>query len=360
MQDVVLHAEMVKNLQACSASHPSSTTSSRPSGPSATTTKPNAPSGTSAADYIVQGDNYRQAKKYPEAIEAYKKSISIAPSTGAYSRLGVVYLDDLKQYRDALTAFQAAVRLEPNNSSSHRNLASVFYSLEEYEQAVVEAQQAIRLEPGYAKVWNLLGISLAPLDRYTEAVAAHKEALRLQPNNALYVQNLAVTHLDAGRKEDALEVCKLLQKINPTKAKELYDEINASFPKDDEANGNLLFGLDFYEVGARGYRNALRSLRRVILFKPEATVLGRAHYVIGSIYLDRKKFGPATGEFELAIAAYQQAIRLEPREASNYFWLGMIDVELGRKADALRVYKTLQSIDPAKAKELYGEINKKQ
>ena len=199
------------------------------------------------------------------------------------------------------------------------------------------------------------------MDKDAEATAAYKEAVRLQPNNATYTDNLALAYLDAGRKEDALEVCKLLQKIDPAKAKERYQDINLSFGTPDNALANLDLGLSIYEeFGARGYGNALRALRRVVLLKSDPDTLGRAHYVIGEIYRDHEKPNLATGEFQQAAIAYQQAIRLEPREASNYYWLGMADVRLGRKPDALRIYKSLQTIDPAKAKELYEEINKKQ
>src|SRR5262245_7637235 len=96
-----LYADVVKRLQACSNSNTSSTASPKPNAPSATTSKPTTPSGATAADYIDQGDADRKAKRYSEAIEAYQKAISINPSIGAYSRLGVVYLD-LKRYSEAL------------------------------------------------------------------------------------------------------------------------------------------------------------------------------------------------------------------------------------------------------------------
>jgi len=359
VQDVELYGDVVKKLQACSAPNRSSTTSSRPTGPSSTATKPNAPGGTSAADYIVQGDNYRQAKKYPEAVEAFKKSISIEPSIGAYSRLGVVYLDDLKQYPEALAAFEVAIRLEPDSATAHFNLASAFYGLKQYDKTITPLKEAIRLDPAHAASWNLLGLVYWRLDQYAESEKAHNEAVRLNPNNARFRFNLGMTYVEFGRKEQALEVYKSLQGIDEARAKTLYDEINTSYAKPDNDIGNLDLGISFLRRGQDFYVDALRPLRRAVLLKPDPDTSGQAHYLIGEILKDQNKPTQATGEFEQAVAALQQAIRLNPRDADSYYWLGTVDVELGRKADALRVYKTLQSINPAKAKELYEEINKK-
>jgi tetratricopeptide (TPR) repeat protein len=354
-----LYADVVKRIQACSNSNTPSTTSPRSNAPSATTTKSTAPSGATASDYIDQGDTYRKAKRYSEAIEAFKKSISISPSIGAYSRLGLVYMEDLKQYPEAVAAFESGLRLKPDSAVQRYNLADAFYHMQQYEKALIALQEALRLKPAFGDAKNLMGLIYDDLDKYVEAVAAHKEAVQLEPNNAAFIDNLALIYLNLGRKEDALEACKLLQKINPAKGKERYEDINLSFATPDNDLGNLDLGISIYEeFGARGYGNALRALRRVVLLKSGPDTLGRAHYVIGEIYRDHEKPNLATGEFEQAAIAYQQAIRLEPREGSYYYWLGMADARLGRKPDALRVYKILQTIDPAKAKELYAEINK--
>jgi len=161
-----------------------------------------------------------------------------------------------------------------------------------------------------------------------------------------------------GRKEEALATYKELQRVAPEKAKELYEDINASFGKTDDAQTNLFLAMSFYDLGAKGYLYALRILRRIVLLKAELDALGDAHYLMGEIYTDQKKPTIATAEFEKAALAYQQAIRLEPRQADNYFSLGRVYIAQHKKDAALRIYKTLQGLDPAQAKTLYEEINK--
>ena len=267
---------------------------------------------------------------------------------------------DLKQYPNALAAFQSALRLKPDDATLHFNLGITYSRLEQYENAVNAFKEALRLKPDLALASNSLGLAYFNLDRYSEALAAHKEAVRLEPNDATAINNLGLTYLDLGRKEEALVVYKDLQRVDPAKAKELYENINASFGKTDDAQNNLFLAISFYDLGAKGYRYALRILRRIVLFKAEPDELGDAHYLMGKIYTDQKKPTIATAEFEKAALTYQQAIRLHPREADGYFSLGRVYIAQHKKDSALRVYKTLQGLDPAQAKTLYEEINKLQ
>jgi tetratricopeptide (TPR) repeat protein len=309
------------------------------------------------AAYITQGDQYRAAKKYPEAIAAYQKANSLKPTVGAQSRLGLVY-SDLKQYPNALAAFESALHLNPDNATSHFNLGATYLEMEQYENAVNAFKEALRLKRDLVLAINSLGIAYFNLDQYSEAVAAYKEAVRLEPNNAILIKNLGFAYLDLGRKEEALATYKELQRVAPEEAKKLLEDINASFGKTDDAQNSLFLAISFYDLGAKGYRYALRILRRIVLFKAEPDELGDAHYVMGQIYTAQKKPTIAAAEFEKAGLLFQEAIRLHPREADTHFSLGRVYIAQGRKDLALRVYKTLQTLDPEQAKTFYEEINK--
>ena len=357
VETVELQSDVVKKLQSCGAFNPPSNTPSNV--PSNATPTANADVDKAIVAYLNQGDQYRAAKKYPEALATYQKANSLRPSVGAFSRIGLVYLD-LKQYPNALAAFQSAVRLNPNDATSYFNLGTTYSRMEQYENAVNALKEALRLKPDLGNAINSLGLVYFKLDRYSEALAAHQEAVRLEPNDATAINNLALTYLDLGRKEEALAVYKDLQRVDPAKAKELYEDINASFGKTDDAQTNLFLAMSFYDLGAKGYLYSLRILRRIVLLKAEPDALGDAHYLMGKIYTDQKKPTIATAEFEKAALTYQQAIRLHPREADGYFSLGRVYIAQHKKDSALRVYKTLQGLDPAQAKTLYEEINKQQ
>ena len=356
VETVELFSDVIRKLQSCGAIKAALNTPSNT--PSTITPPANADVNNTIVAYLNQGDQYRAGKNYPEAIAAYQKAISLKPSIGAYSRLGVVYLEDLKQYPKALSAFQSALRLVPEDATLHFDLGRTYSKMGQYENAVNEYKEALRFKPDFANASNSLGLVYFELDQYSEALAAQKEAVRLEPNNPTFIENLLFNYLDLGRKEEALAVCKELQRVAPDKAKDLYKEINLSFAETDDVDTNLGLAMQLLsDLGARGYTNALRIFRRVVLLKAPPDLLGIAHQRMAEIYTKQKKPKMAAAEYDKATLAYQEAIRLKPREAENYLYLGEVYVSQGRKDAALRVYQTLRTLDPAQAKKLYDEIN---
>ncbi|MFN2500243.1 MAG: tetratricopeptide repeat protein, partial [Pyrinomonadaceae bacterium] len=74
-------------------------------------------------------------------------------------------------------------------------------------------------------------------------------------------------------------------------------------------------------------------------------------------YKEQQKNKKAAAAYQQAVTFYQQAIRLKTNNADAHSGLGYTYVEMGRKQEALQIYRTLQRLDPKKAQELYAEIN---
>jgi tetratricopeptide (TPR) repeat protein len=58
------------------------------------------------------------------------------------------------------------------------------------------------------------------------------------------------------------------------------------------------------------------------------------------------------------VVFYQKAIKLKPNSADAHYRLGYAYVEMGRKQEALQIYRRLLTLDKQKAQELYAEVNK--
>ena len=59
-----------------------------------------------------------------------------------------------------------------------------------------------------------------------------------------------------------------------------------------------------------------------------------------------------------AVSALNKAISIYPKHAEAHLGLGMSYLAMGKKEEALQEYNTLQTLDKAKAQELYGAINR--
>ena len=58
-----------------------------------------------------------------------------------------------------------------------------------------------------------------------------------------------------------------------------------------------------------------------------------------------------------AIRSFEMAIRINSDDAEAYYNLGIAYSKLGKRADALKQYKVLKTLNPKKARELYHYIN---
>jgi tetratricopeptide (TPR) repeat protein len=177
------------------------------------------------ANYMAEGNKYFETKDYVRAIEAYKKAISVRPSSEAYNALGVTY-DALKQYSNAVSAFQEAIRIKPDDHESHYNLAAVYAEMGEYEKSEGSSREALRLKPDYADAINMLGVVASRRKQYAEAVTEFERAIRLTPNDGVFYHNLGKTYFLMGRKEDAQRVYRKLLTFDKESARRLYEVMN--------------------------------------------------------------------------------------------------------------------------------------
>lgn len=344
----------------------------------------------SAEYYLNEGYKERDAKNYAPAIASFKKAIAIKPSlVEAHFNLGYCqYL--LKQYSLALPPFQQAVRLQPNDHDNQYWLGATYFQLKryqpalaalqesirlkpddayshhwlgdvyadgfgEYDKAIPEYREAVRLDPQYAIPYNQLGLAYSAVDEPEAAEAAFQNAIRLKPREPLYLSNLGLTYVDLGRREDAVAVQRKLLSLDPTKAKNLADSIESTFPADKD---NPEFLLILAGIVSDRPETALPIYRRVLLLNSQPEAKAAAYGGMGDAFKAKQNDAKARAAYQQALSAYQRLLRLKPNEASLYYGLGHTYLGLGQKVEAQQVYRKLLTLNPNYAKDLLEEINK--
>ena len=169
-----------------------------------------------------------------------------------------------------------------------------YLAAKDYAKAIEAYNQALAVEPSTTAAYYGLGVSYKSLKQYPKAVSAFKEFLRAQPNNTDALTQLGFTYVFMDQNE-----------------------------------------------------NAVASLRQVIRLKPDADVYGP----LGLAYLGLKQYADA-------VAAFKEAVRQKPKVGQSYYFLGYAYLSMGKKEDALQVYRTLQTVDKTQAQKLYDLINK--
>jgi len=104
-------------------------------------------------DYVafyLLGKGYQKLKKYPEAIEAYNKTIALNRDYfNAYNSLGQIYQAQDKN-TDAYKMYQKAVSVDPNNYKAYYNLAISYETV--YQEDKDKIDQVIDYWTKFLKV----------------------------------------------------------------------------------------------------------------------------------------------------------------------------------------------------------------
>jgi len=134
------------------------------------------------------------AKKYPDAIAAYKKAIELNPTSGGYynNMAGVMMKNN--QFDDAITAYNKAAEVDPPQAAMYFfNEGAVLYNKNKMDEAAEAFAKVLKLDPTKADAYYyngaaLLGKATVGKDGKMQAPAGTAEAfnkyLELQPTGA--------------------------------------------------------------------------------------------------------------------------------------------------------------------------------
>jgi tetratricopeptide (TPR) repeat protein len=131
------------------------------------------------------------AKKYPEAIAAYKKAIELSPTNGGYYNNMAGAMMKANQFDEAIAAYTKASEVDPTQAAMYAfNEGAVLYNHNKMPEAIKAFDKVLALDPNKADAYYYKGsaqIGLATLgkDNKMEAPAGTAEAfnkyLELQP-----------------------------------------------------------------------------------------------------------------------------------------------------------------------------------
>ena len=169
------------------------------------------------------GMAWANAGKIDQAIENYKKALTLKPDCGEiYNNLGAALARAGKDDQ-AVECFDRAVHLQPDCADIHNNLGAALAATGKSDEGIKHYREALRLKPDYTKAHNNLGLALADAGQNDEAIEHFREALRLQPDYAEPHNNLAVALAQAGKTDEAIEHLQQALRAQPKYARALYN-----------------------------------------------------------------------------------------------------------------------------------------
>ncbi|MDJ0985398.1 MAG: tetratricopeptide repeat protein [Desulfobacterales bacterium] len=117
---------------------------------------------------VSLGNVHFSAENYDEAVDAYKKAVSIWPSSSNHYALGQAYMN-AGRYSDADQAFNTVLRMDPTMPNGHYGLGLNFSRQGRYEDAILQFKEATRIDPEFHDGMAELGYAYADLGEMDEA-----------------------------------------------------------------------------------------------------------------------------------------------------------------------------------------------
>ena len=271
----------------------------------------------------------RQKGLLAESEQAGRRAVALAPNfAAAWNNLGIVLQEALKLDESRL-CLERALALEPDNPQTLNNLGNTLKRLGRAAEAEKRWNAALALQPGYAEAYSNLSNLFLDQGDYDQADISAQRAIELDPRLADAYVNLAAVHTVRHAHANALQILDTLLAFAPGHTRALA------------ARALALKELDRLD-------EALDAAKRAALGAPESP---EPHNAMGSVY-------QAMGEFEPALAAYQRAAALPgPAQMDAVANLGGLQMEFGRKDEALKAMEEASKIFPDAPGILFGQTD---
>jgi len=353
--------------------------------------------------YLTLGEYNLKSKKYRDALTYFEKSYLIEKSgpTAAGIAGAAMALGNMQKAQDAA---ESAVRLNASLIEPRFVLYKCYMKSKSYKEAKEQLSYILDKKPNDLEYWKGLAECCIQLKDPARCADADKKIIELDKNNVESRLRLGAFYLSERDDNKALGVFKELAVLtpnNPDVFKNLYTITNNSGDKtaalaylrkycalrpgdvsSQKYLGTLYYDMKNYDIALDAFRKAVKADPSVKgIYKQYAgivlskgltdeikTVLAgavAAGEADAAMYTSFAAHYQKVGAWERAIAMYQKASELDPRNVKLLFELAHCHEKVGHTDDAILWYGQALALNPSATDDfrtlgnLYLKKNKK-
>jgi tetratricopeptide (TPR) repeat protein len=296
-----------------------------------------------------------RANRAPRAEEICREYLDRHPGSVEHLRLLGRALTIQSRLGEAEQILRRALTLRPESAPLHEDMGGIHAMQRRLEDAVASFETALRLDPHLPLARKKLGQSLAELGRGADADSA-LEAWFEQDPGRLQVA-VALDHLRAGRKDEAISTLRKAIRENPDNVDALHTLAQAYWGDDERmsdieallrratelapslGSAWVMLGMLLHQCDRA--EEAIACYQRAAEIDPEnATVWAGLGADYGQV-----------GDMEKSAAAYGRSVALQPEAPGVHMSYAHALKALGRQAESLREYRTAIAQKPD-----FGEV----
>jgi tetratricopeptide (TPR) repeat protein len=319
-------------------------------------------------DDLSDGNEARDARKFPSAESAYRAAVTLKPHDArAFYGLGNVFVDQ-QRWDDAEDAYRKAFEYAATNPDVLTALSFVLVqprsggaNAKRLSDAEYYATRATQLQPNNAVAFDRLGVAMFArgiVNADTEAKFRH--AVELDPNFVVARVHLARVLRRLNRSAEAEPIYKAAveqAKDAPTLVL-IADAMQSegAWPDSepvlrraltmDPRNPGALFLLGRFLSASGKYADAEPVLKQAIEASPK---LFAARSILGRCYLGLERYDDAFRTYDQAAGLASEADRKQLTGMFGFAGVGDGYMKAGRARDAVRAYSRGLQIDPNNA-----------
>ncbi|PHX55606.1 hypothetical protein CP500_010030 [Tychonema bourrellyi FEM_GT703] len=248
--------------------------------------QPPSPKPSTATDFVKQGNDLYNSKKYEEAIKAYDEALKGNPDKPEeiWNSRGLA-LSKLEKYQEAVDSYDKALAIRPNDAD--------------------------------ADALNLKAIALEKLNKLDDAIATYDRAIKIAPKNHTILNNRGLALYNKGKIEEGLKDIEKSLELDP-------QDYNTWYSK----------GIFFHKL--KKYKEAVVAYDRAINIKPG---LPETWVIRGHALVDLQRY-------KEAVYSYDEAIRNKPDYLEGWVGKGRVLRDLSRYEEALTAHDKALELQP--------------
>jgi tetratricopeptide (TPR) repeat protein len=327
-------------------------------------------------DLLTKGNELRDARRFPEAEEAYQGALKIkARDARAAYGLGNVYTDQ-QRWEQAETAYRNAALWGPSNVDALVALSVVLVqprtgadNAKRLADAEGFARRAVQLQPKNAVAWDRLGVALQSRGSFTnETEHAYRRAVELDPQFAVAYVHLGRVLKRLGRSSEAaplydqaISLAKDAATLNliaeSLQAEQQWEQSGPVLKRAlalEERNPTALLLMGRMLVVLKRYQEAEPYLKTSTEVSPRAF---QPFNLLGRTYLALERYADAEVTYERAAALAPAGDRKQLAGAFGFQGVGDGYLKAREQANAARAYQRALQLDPGN-KELEQKLSK--
>lgn len=237
--------------------------------------------------FVDEGISHFQAKRLPEAAQAWRSALVADPENLTACRLLSDLYIETGEYEAAVPLLEKLYSRTPRNPHVACRLSEAYNYLGRNDRSLEIARAAVEFEPDCSRAHALLGIQLGNQNNTTESVKALAKAYQLEPTS----EKIALSFAQA-------------------------------------------------QLAAIDLDGAEKTIRKVIESNPRSAM---ANYLLGWTYRRRSQ---TPENVRAAIDAFEKAVQLDPSRKDAFVELGKLYAQTKRYEEARVVLESLWQSPP--------------